>query len=180
MIFLPATCAEKPINGRGAHGIARRSRCRNRSGARRVYVEFEAVRQVAEVYLNGHYLGVCKNGFIPFGFDLTPYFKFGEPNVLAVMCDNRFMISDIAGGDSTRQGKENGENGDLSGTNTVVPRTLAEYEKEVNSFIPGDVDELQANQIPWNNPQWHPAHGRDLSQRPALRDRPASHYAAAL
>ena len=59
--------------------------------AMKVFVEFEAVRQIAEVYLNGHLLGVSKTGFLPFGFDLTPYLKFGgAKNVLAVMADNRF------------------------------------------------------------------------------------------
>src|SRR5258708_6073943 len=50
---------------------------------KKVYIEFDAVRQVAEVYLNGHFLGACKNGFIPFGFDLTPYLQTGKTNVLA-------------------------------------------------------------------------------------------------
>ena len=58
---------------------------------KKVFIEFEAARQVAEVYLNGHFLGVSKTGFIPFGFDLTPWLRFDVPNVLAVMCDNRFM-----------------------------------------------------------------------------------------
>jgi beta-galactosidase len=58
---------------------------------RRVYLEFEAVRQVAEVYLNGQPLGTNRTGFIPFGFDLTPHLRFGDfTNVLAVMADNRF------------------------------------------------------------------------------------------
>ena len=48
-------------------------------------VEFQGARQVAEVYLNGHLLGVSKTGFIPFGFDLTPWLHFEGPNVLAVM-----------------------------------------------------------------------------------------------
>ncbi|HUB65938.1 MAG TPA: DUF4982 domain-containing protein [Candidatus Methylacidiphilales bacterium] len=57
----------------------------------KVIIEFEAARQVAEVYLNGHFLGKSENGFMPFGFDLTSYLHFGtQPNVLAVMCDNRF------------------------------------------------------------------------------------------
>ncbi len=105
---------------------------------REVYVEFEAVRQVAEVYLNGHYLGACKNGFVPFGFDLTPYLRFGQPNILAVMCDNRFMISEI--------GKDGAD-------------TLSDYEKKVNDTVPDNVNQIQANQIPWNNPQWHPPLG---------------------
>ena len=60
---------------------------------KRVYIEFEAVRQVAEVYLNGVPLGTNRTGFIPFGFDLTPHLRFdGATNVLAVMADNRFTF----------------------------------------------------------------------------------------
>jgi beta-galactosidase len=59
--------------------------------SKKVFIEFEAVRQIAEVYLNGKLLGTSKTGFIPFGFDLTPYLQFGgAKNVLAVMADNRF------------------------------------------------------------------------------------------
>src|SRR5206468_3095638 len=58
---------------------------------KKIFIEFEAARQVAEVYLNGKLLGVSKTGFIPFGFDLTPHLRFDGPNLLAVMCDNRFI-----------------------------------------------------------------------------------------
>ncbi len=58
---------------------------------KKVYIEFEAVRQVAEVYLNGTLLGTSKTGFIPFGFDLSPRLRFGgAKNVIAVMADNSF------------------------------------------------------------------------------------------
>jgi beta-galactosidase len=58
---------------------------------KKVFIEFEAVRQVAEVYLNGKLLGVSKTGFIPFGFDLTPGLRFGgAKNTIAVMADNTF------------------------------------------------------------------------------------------
>ena len=53
----------------------------------KVFVEFEGVRQGADVYLNGHHLGFSENGVMACGFDLTPYIKKGE-NVLAVRCDN--------------------------------------------------------------------------------------------
>jgi beta-galactosidase len=60
---------------------------------KRVYIEFEAVRQIAQVYLNGVALGTNRTGFIPFGFDLTPHLRFGgATNVLAVMADNRFTL----------------------------------------------------------------------------------------
>ena len=58
---------------------------------KRIYLEFEGVRQTAEVFLNGLKLGVNRTGFIPFGFDLTPHLKFGEPNILTVSADNRFL-----------------------------------------------------------------------------------------
>ena len=58
---------------------------------KKVFLEIEAARQVAEVYLNGTLLGTSKTGFIPFGFDLTPHLhKDGAANVLAVLCDNTF------------------------------------------------------------------------------------------
>ena len=72
---------------------------------KKVFIEFEAARQVAEVYLNGKLLGVSKTGFTPFGFDLTPHLHFDGSNVLAVMCDNRF-VSDPDG----RTKKGNGTN----------------------------------------------------------------------
>ena len=53
----------------------------------KVFVEFEGVRQGADVYLNGHHLGFSENGVMAFGFDLTPHVKEGE-NTMAVRCDN--------------------------------------------------------------------------------------------
>ena len=56
-------------------------------GGDKYFIEFEGVRQGADVYLNGHHLGFSENGVMAFGFDLTPYIKEGD-NVLAVRCDN--------------------------------------------------------------------------------------------
>ena len=101
---------------------------------RKVFIEFEAVRQIAEVYLNGRRLGTHKTGFTPFGFDLTPHLRVGQQNVVAVMVDNRFMKDPLEG-------------------------ALAEIQTEFNKTIPQTLDELRGDQIPWNNPHWHPAHG---------------------
>ena len=57
---------------------------------RKVFVEFEGVRQGADFYLNGHYLGDSENGVMASGFDLTPYIINGQ-NVLAVRCDNSWQ-----------------------------------------------------------------------------------------
>jgi beta-galactosidase len=130
---------------------------------KRIYIEFEGVRQVAQVYLNGKLLGVSKTGFIPFGFDLTPNLRFGATNVLAVMCDNRFM-KDPKGreGSTTGEPKTNAPvqpaTNDLNINPTPNPR-LAQLQNKFNASIPEEIDDLQANQIPWNNPHWHPAHG---------------------
>lgn len=59
---------------------------------KKIIIEFEGVRQAADVYINGLKLeGKNENGFIPFGYDLTPYLYFGDKeNVIAVMVDNTF------------------------------------------------------------------------------------------
>ena len=57
------------------------------SGEKKIFIEFEGVRQGADFYLNGQHLGFSENGVMACGFDLTPYIKCGE-NVLAVRCDN--------------------------------------------------------------------------------------------
>ncbi len=57
---------------------------------KRVFIEFQGVRQVADVWLNGHHLGRDLSGFIPFGFDLTPHLRAEGDNVIAVRADNRF------------------------------------------------------------------------------------------
>ncbi|MDR3459599.1 MAG: DUF4982 domain-containing protein [Verrucomicrobiae bacterium] len=124
---------------------------------KKVFIEFQAARQVAEVYLNGHLLGVSKTGFIPFGFDLTPWLQFGRPNVLAVMCDNRFMKDPPA--TDTPVAPEGKTAEDKLSLAPAASPLLSELSAKVNSQIPEDVDQLQADQIPWNNPHWHPAHG---------------------
>ena len=64
---------------------------------KRIIVEFEGVRQIADVYLNGHHLGQDRTGFIPFGFDLTPHLNAEGKNVLAVKADNRLAKKLYAG-----------------------------------------------------------------------------------
>lgn len=55
---------------------------------KRVFIEFEGVRFGACVYINGQKLGWGENGVMAFGFDLTPYIKYGKENVIAVFVDN--------------------------------------------------------------------------------------------
>ena len=55
---------------------------------KKFFIEFEGVRQGAQVFLNGHELGWSDNGVMAFGFDLTPYINKEGKNVLAVKTDN--------------------------------------------------------------------------------------------
>lgn len=115
---------------------------------KKVFIEFEAVRQIAEVYLNGKLLGTAKGGFTPFGFDLTPHLKIGARNVLAVMADNRFQKDPLDPATAAQ-----------AATNEKTHPNLAQLSKQLMEQIPDTLAELQADQIPWNNPHWHPAHG---------------------
>lgn len=69
------------------------------SKAKKVFVEFEGVRQGADFYLNGHRLGLHENGVMAVGFDLTPFMKEGE-NVLAVRVDNDWRYHERATGET--------------------------------------------------------------------------------
>lgn len=66
---------------------------------RRVFIEFEGARQAAEVWLNGHRLGISENGVMAFGFDLTPYLKKGI-NEIAVKTDNSWDYREQSTGSS--------------------------------------------------------------------------------
>ena len=54
---------------------------------KKVFIEFEGVRQAGEFYINGNQLGIHENGVTAVGFDLTPYLTKGD-NVIAVRVDN--------------------------------------------------------------------------------------------
>ncbi len=55
---------------------------------RTVTLKFGAVNYIADVWLNGHYLGYHEGGSTPFAFDATPAITVGASNLLAVRVDN--------------------------------------------------------------------------------------------
>lgn len=65
---------------------------------RRVFVEFEGVRQAAEVYINGQAVGLSENGAMAFGLDLTPHIRYRGQNTLAVRVDNAWDYRERATG----------------------------------------------------------------------------------
>ncbi|MEY4386946.1 MAG: hypothetical protein RLY20_2229 [Verrucomicrobiota bacterium] len=61
---------------------------------KRVFVRFEAVSQVARVYLNGRLLGEHRGAFTAFCFELTAHLTYGATNELRVQADNS-VLADV-------------------------------------------------------------------------------------
>ena len=55
---------------------------------KKVFIEFEGVRQAGTLYVNGEYIGLHENGVMAFGYDITPYIKAGKVNHIAMRIDN--------------------------------------------------------------------------------------------
>lgn len=56
---------------------------------KKVFLEFEGIRQAGDFYLNGKHIGIHENGVTSFGFDVTGLVKSGdEENVIAARIDN--------------------------------------------------------------------------------------------
>jgi len=55
---------------------------------KKVFVEFEGLRQAGAVYVNGEYVGLHENGVMAFGFDITDFLDPTGDNVIAVRTDN--------------------------------------------------------------------------------------------
>ncbi|MBN1185065.1 MAG: DUF4982 domain-containing protein [Bacteroidales bacterium] len=64
---------------------------------KKVFIEFEGVRQAASVYVNGKFIGLHENGITAFGFDISDYLWFGDKeNIIAVRTDNSWDYKEKA------------------------------------------------------------------------------------
>lgn len=54
----------------------------------KIFIEFEGVRQAADVYVNGQHVGLHEKGTTSFGFDITSLVDYSMENVIAVRTDN--------------------------------------------------------------------------------------------
>ncbi len=54
----------------------------------KIYLYFEGIYNRSEVYINGQLIGKRPNGYISFMYDITPYVKYGQQNILAVRVDH--------------------------------------------------------------------------------------------
>ena len=74
--------------GAGPHTYRKHFKLPAIDADREIFLEFQAIRDRGRFILNGHDLGQHENGVTPFGFDITPYVKFGsEDNILQVEID---------------------------------------------------------------------------------------------
>jgi beta-galactosidase len=63
----------------------------------KVFLEFEGVRQGADVYVNGQHVGLHENGVMAFGVDISKAAHAGD-NVVAVRTDNAWTYKERATG----------------------------------------------------------------------------------
>ncbi|MBS2100429.1 glycoside hydrolase family 2 protein [Carboxylicivirga linearis] len=75
---------------------------------KKVFIEFEGVRQGADFYINGHYLGYHENGVMAVGFDITDYLNYGKKeNVFAVKTDNDWKYKERESGSHFQWNNDN-------------------------------------------------------------------------
>ncbi|WP_345953784.1 sugar-binding domain-containing protein [Mucilaginibacter sp. PAMB04168] len=60
------------------------------SAGKKLFLEFEGIRQAGEFFLNGKPLGLHENGIMAFGFDITNKVNPTGDNEIAVRVDNRW------------------------------------------------------------------------------------------
>ncbi len=71
------------------------------TAGKKVFLEFQGIRQGGEFYLNGEWIGRSENGVMAFGFDITDKLKLAPAeNVLAARIDNswRYREKDTGSG----------------------------------------------------------------------------------
>ena len=65
---------------------------------KKVFLEFEGIRQGGDIYLNGEKLGLHENGVMAFGFDITSKIRFGQENIVALRIDNNWKYQERSTG----------------------------------------------------------------------------------
>lgn len=63
---------------------------------KKIFLEFEGIRQAGEFYLNGKFIGRHENGVTSFGFDISDLIDPNKDNVLAVRIDNAWNYKEKA------------------------------------------------------------------------------------
>jgi beta-galactosidase len=61
---------------------------------RKVFLEFQGIRNMGTLFVNGANLGFCEDEISPCGIDITSAVQFGGDNVVAVQVNNTWLESD--------------------------------------------------------------------------------------
>jgi beta-galactosidase len=56
------------------------------------FLFFEGVNQIADVYVNGQFVGQHKGGYTQFNFEITPFINYDALNSIAIKVDNRHNV----------------------------------------------------------------------------------------
>ncbi|MET1057798.1 MAG: sugar-binding domain-containing protein [Pedobacter sp.] len=67
------------------------------SHGKKIFLEFEGIRQAGEFYLNGKFIGRHENGVMAFGFDITDLLN-DQDNIIAVRIDNAWDYKEKTSG----------------------------------------------------------------------------------
>ena len=54
----------------------------------KVYIQFDGVCQISDIYVNGKHMGQHIGSFATFRYDITNFVRFGEDNIIAVKVNN--------------------------------------------------------------------------------------------
>ncbi|MBC8095953.1 MAG: DUF4982 domain-containing protein [Akkermansiaceae bacterium] len=78
------------------------------ANGKKVFLEFEGIRQAGEFHLNGKHIGRHENGAMAFGFDISDSVRPpGQENVLAVRTDNDWNYREKATGQNYQWANRN-------------------------------------------------------------------------
>ncbi len=82
---------------------------------KKIFIEFEGIRQGGVIYVNGQKIGMHENGVMAFGFDVSNNIKpFPEENTIALRIDNDWKYREVAT-NSTYQWNNNNFNANYGG-----------------------------------------------------------------
>jgi hypothetical protein len=112
-VTLPNAFNEKEAFSRPIHnlstGIAwyrKRFTLPNGAEGKKVFLEFEGVRQAAEVWVNGRSVALSENGVMAFGADISAALRPGE-NLIAVRVDNDWKYKERSTGSTFQWNNSN-------------------------------------------------------------------------
>jgi beta-galactosidase len=60
---------------------------------KRIFIDFDGVQDNSQVWINGHLLGLQKNGYQPFRYELTSYLNKNGKNIIAVKTNTTEQMS---------------------------------------------------------------------------------------